>query len=38
MLPELFRTAGAKLAFDAQTLREGVELMENEIYRLETTY
>ena len=34
-LPELYRTAGAKLAFDADTLRNAVDLMENKIYELE---
>ena len=37
-LPELFEAAGAKLAFDAQTLGEAVELMENKIYELEESY
>jgi oligoendopeptidase F len=35
-LPELFQAAGAKLAFDAATLNQAVELMENRIYELET--
>lgn len=34
-LPELFAAAGAKLAFDAETLGEIVELIENTIYELE---
>ena len=34
-LPDLFRTAGAKLAFDAQTLGDAVELMEKKIAELE---
>ncbi len=34
-LPELFQTAGAKLAFDAGTLGEAVALMENKIEELE---
>ena len=37
-LPELFREAGAKLAFDAGTLGKGVKLMESEIYRMESAY
>jgi len=37
-LPELFREAGAKLAFDAETLGKCVELMESEICRLESSY
>ena len=35
-LPELFKTAGAKLAFDARTLGEAVGLMEKKINELET--
>ena len=34
-LPQLFETAGAKLAFDADTLNQAVELMEKKIYELE---
>ncbi len=34
-LPDLFRAAGARLAFDAGTLRQAVELMENTIEELE---
>lgn len=34
-LPELFQAAGAKLAFDAQTLHEAVSLMESTILELE---
>jgi oligoendopeptidase F len=30
-LPELFKTAGAKFAFDTQTLKEAVDLLEAEI-------
>lgn len=37
-LPELFTAAGAKLAFDADTLRDAVDLMENKIYELEKSY
>lgn len=37
-LPELFTTAGAKLAFDAETLGKAVELMESKIYELEDSY
>lgn len=33
-LPELFRAAGARFAFDAPALREAVELMETQISRL----
>jgi oligoendopeptidase F len=35
-LPELYETAGARLAFDAQTLGEAVTLMEKVIGNLET--
>ena len=34
-LPELFRAAGARFAFDASTLREGVTLLEEVIESLE---
>jgi oligoendopeptidase F len=34
-LPELYQAAGAKLAFDAQTLGDAVELIEDAILRLE---
>jgi len=34
-LPELYRAAGAKLAFDAQTLHGAVELMERTLNELE---
>lgn len=34
-LPELYRAAGARLAFDAATLAEAVELIESTIARLE---
>ena len=33
-LPELYRAAGAKFAFDAQTLREAVDLIETTIGQL----
>jgi oligoendopeptidase F len=36
-LPELYAAAGARLAFDAGTLREAVELIEQQIEVLETT-
>jgi oligoendopeptidase F len=35
-LPELYAAAGAKLAFDAATLRQAVELVEQTIEKLET--
>lgn len=35
-LPELFQAAGAKLAFDAETLGQAVELIEGKIQELET--
>jgi oligoendopeptidase F len=35
-LPQLFEAAGAKFAFDAQTLQEAVDLLENEIAHWET--
>jgi oligoendopeptidase F len=35
-LPELFETAGAKLIFDASTMGELVELVENQIAELES--
>jgi len=35
-LPELYRTAGAKFAFDAETLGEAVALTERVIHELET--
>jgi oligoendopeptidase F len=34
-LPELYQAAGAKFAFDAQTLREAVDLIENVIEQLQ---
>ncbi len=34
-LPELFRTAGARLAFDAETLNEAVTLIESKLEELE---
>jgi oligoendopeptidase F len=34
-LPELFKAAGAKLAFDEDILKKAVELMETQIVRLE---
>ncbi len=37
-LPDLFKAAGVKLAFDAGTLGGAVELMENKIYELEENY
>lgn len=36
-LPDLYRTAGAKLAFDAATLRQAVEAMEKKIQELEAS-
>jgi oligoendopeptidase F len=36
-LPELFQAAGARLAFDAQTLGQAVELVEGKIEELETS-
>ena len=35
-LPELFKTAGAKFAFDTQTLKEAVDLLEAQIEKLQT--
>lgn len=35
-LPELFQTAGAKFAFDADTLREAVELIESTLDHLQS--
>jgi oligoendopeptidase F len=35
-LPELFATAGAKFAFDAETLKKAVELLEERIAEMET--
>ncbi len=35
-LPELYATAGAKFAFDSDTLSKAVNLMENTIQKLET--
>jgi oligoendopeptidase F len=37
-LPELFKAAGARLAFDAQTLKTAADLMENTINGLEKTF
>jgi oligoendopeptidase F len=37
-LPDLFRAAGVKLAFDAATLKTGVDLMERTILELEAAY
>jgi oligoendopeptidase F len=34
-LPELFKAAGAKLAFDVDTLKKAVDLMENQIMKME---
>jgi oligoendopeptidase F len=36
-LPELFSAAGVRFAFDAETLREAVEVIETEIERLEVS-
>jgi len=36
-LPDLYRTAGAKLAFDGATLRQAVEAMEKRIQELEAS-
>lgn len=35
-LPELYRTAGARFAFDAKTLREAIDLLEGTIDALES--
>ncbi|MBV6396770.1 MAG: hypothetical protein HFACDABA_02370 [Anaerolineales bacterium] len=35
-LPELFQAAGARFAFDSQTLKDAVDLLENEIAKQET--
>lgn len=37
-LPDLFKAAGVKLAFDAKTLKTGVDLMERTILELEAGY
>jgi oligoendopeptidase F len=37
-LPQLFETAGARFAFDADTLQEAVDLMESTILTLERSY
>ncbi len=37
-LPHLFKTAGARFAFDAETLQEAVDLMESTILSLERAY
>ena len=37
-LPQLFKTAGARFAFDADTLQEAVDLMESTILTLERSY
>jgi oligoendopeptidase F len=37
-LPDLFRAAGAKLAFDAETLQEAVDLMESQLTENEQVY
>jgi len=34
-LPELFKAAGARLAFDAVTLKDAVDLMEKKITELD---
>jgi len=35
-LPQLYEAAGARLAFDAETLQEAVTAMENMINHLDT--
>lgn len=35
-LPELYATAGGKLSFDAETLGEAIDLIENTLHNLET--
>jgi len=37
-LPELFETAGAKFAFDAETLKDAVDLMEEVIQEMEAKF
>jgi oligoendopeptidase F len=37
-LPDLFKAAGARLSFDAATLREAADLMEKTINDLEESY
>ena len=37
-LPQLFKTAGVRFAFDADTLQEAVDLMESTILNLERSY
>ena len=37
-LPQLFKTAGARFAFDVDTLQEAVDLMESTILTLERSY
>jgi oligoendopeptidase F len=37
-LPDLFQTAGANLAFDAETLGKSAELMEKKLYEFEAVY
>jgi oligoendopeptidase F len=37
-LPQLYQTAGARLAFDRETLAEAVDLMEGRILELEGRY
>jgi oligoendopeptidase F len=37
-LPQLFKTAGARFAFDVDTLQEAVDLMESTILSLERSY
>jgi oligoendopeptidase F len=36
-LPQLFQVAGARFAFDAETLKKAVDLLEDTISRLEVT-
>jgi oligoendopeptidase F len=36
-LPELYEAAGAKLAFDAETLKIAVDLLDSQIKRFEAT-
>lgn len=37
-LPQIFKTAGVRFAFDADTLQEAVDLMESTILNLERSY
>jgi len=34
-LPDLFKTAGARLAFDSGTLKEAIDLLEAEVEKLQ---